>query len=279
MKTSWLFCEDREFYIRYLNILGVVPQKPSFNSLSEILAAHIIHIPFENISKLYYKKKYNLLSLPSFNLYLEGIEKYNFGGTCYSNNYYLHCLLKFFDYDVKLCGAEMNKPDAHLVNIVKLNNKEYLVDAGNAAPFFNPVPLFLKENYEIVRGRELYVFEPQDKFGRTRMRYYRNGALKNSYVVNPEPKNIYDFHPSITDSFNSNALFMSSIYIASISKECTWKIHNFEMLKSDNTSTEKFILSGNKELTKKVHELSYIPSEIIEYVLGEIEFPAEVKIA
>jgi arylamine N-acetyltransferase len=276
MKSNWLFCEDREFYIRYLNILGVVPQKPSYNSLAEILAAHIVNIPFENISKLYYKKKFGLHSLPSFSLFLEGVEQYNFGGTCFANNYYLYCLLKFFDYDVKLCLAETNRQDTHIVNIVKINRKEYLADAGSAAPFFNPVPLFLSTNYEAARGRELYVFEPRDVNGKTRMRYFRNGAYKAGYIVDPEPRNIYDFHPAITDSFNADSLFMNSVYLAKITTEYTQTIHNFTFLKSEEKTTEKTRIGGKQQLVEKIREIFSIPADIAETVVADIEIPAEV---
>lgn len=276
MKSNWLFCEDKEYYIRYLNLLGVVPQKPSYNSLSEILTAHIVNIPFENISKHYYRKKLGLLSLPSFNLFLEGIEEYNFGGTCFANNYYLHCLLKFFDYDVKLCSAETNKAGMHIVNIVKINQKEYLADAGSAAPFFNPVPLFLNVNYEVARGRELYVFEPGDALGRTKMRYFRNGAFKASYIVDPEPKNIADFHPAISDSFNPDSLFMNSVYLANINTEYTQSIHNFTLLKSQGKATEKTRLEGKEQVVQKISEIFSIPADISEIVVSDIEMPAEV---
>jgi len=35
----------------------------------------------------------------------------------------------------------MAKLDVHIVNVVKIGNREYLVDAGYAAPFAAPVPL------------------------------------------------------------------------------------------------------------------------------------------
>jgi hypothetical protein len=40
----------------YLTILGVVQREPSLEALRELLAVHLTRIPFENISKLYYRK-------------------------------------------------------------------------------------------------------------------------------------------------------------------------------------------------------------------------------
>jgi len=84
----------KEVAARYLAILGVARREPSLEALRELLAAHLTRIPFENISKLYYRKRLGLVNLPGIQLYLEGIDKYHFGGTCYSNNYHFHLLLR-----------------------------------------------------------------------------------------------------------------------------------------------------------------------------------------
>lgn len=74
---------------RYLNLLGVQRRKPSLDALCELVQAHLMRVPFENISKLYYKKHQGLRGLRSLELFLDGIERFHFGGTCYTNNYYL----------------------------------------------------------------------------------------------------------------------------------------------------------------------------------------------
>ncbi|MCF8226128.1 MAG: arylamine N-acetyltransferase [Bacteroidales bacterium] len=79
---------DDRLFIRYLKILGIQRQKPDFEYLKNIVKAQMSKIPFENISKLFYKKRIDLEQLIDFELYLEGIEKYRFGGTCYSNNFF-----------------------------------------------------------------------------------------------------------------------------------------------------------------------------------------------
>ncbi len=78
--------EDRLFE-KYLRLLGIQKQRPSFNYLKNILGKQISQIPFENISKLFFKKRNNLNQLIDFELYLYGIEKYGFGGTCYAINF------------------------------------------------------------------------------------------------------------------------------------------------------------------------------------------------
>jgi arylamine N-acetyltransferase len=105
--------------------------------LCQIIREHLINVPFENISKLLFKKQRKNY-IPDLSTYLEGIEKYNFGGTCYANNYHLYSLLKHLGYEVKLCGADMKKLDVHILSIVMIDHKEYILDCGYAAPFSNP---------------------------------------------------------------------------------------------------------------------------------------------
>ncbi|HXY77614.1 MAG TPA: arylamine N-acetyltransferase, partial [Candidatus Acidoferrales bacterium] len=109
-----------ELRAQYLAILRVAAREPSLEALRELLAAHLAHIPFENISKLYYRKRLGLVNLPPVRLYLDAIDNYHFGGTCYSNNYYFHLLLRSLGYEAKLCAADMKTPQVHALNIITI---------------------------------------------------------------------------------------------------------------------------------------------------------------
>lgn len=123
-----------EVAARYLEILGVARRQPSLKALHELLRAHLIRIPFENISKLYYRKRLGLVNIPPIQLYLDGIDQFHFGGTCYSNNYYFHLLLCSLGYEAKLCAADMKTPQVHALNMIRIEGREYLADTGYAAP-------------------------------------------------------------------------------------------------------------------------------------------------
>ena len=49
--------KKEELFEKYLDLLGVSKTKPDFNLLTKIVRAHLIKVPFENISKLIYKKQ------------------------------------------------------------------------------------------------------------------------------------------------------------------------------------------------------------------------------
>jgi len=66
---------EEKLFLRYLRLLGIQKQKPNFEYLKEIVSAQVTKIPFENISKQFFKKRLNLKHLIDFELYLDGIEK------------------------------------------------------------------------------------------------------------------------------------------------------------------------------------------------------------
>ena len=163
----------QDLIARYLTILKVDRVDPDLGALRELLAAHFTRIPFENISKLYYRKRFGLVNLPAVQLYLDGIDKYHFGGTCYSNNYHFHLLLRSLGYEAKLCaGTDMNTPAVHAVNMVTIDGREYLADTGYAAPLLDPIPRDLETDYEIRLGRDHYVLKPQDANGCSHLELY-----------------------------------------------------------------------------------------------------------
>ena len=69
--------------------LGVPRREPGPAALDELVAAHVTRVPFENVSKLYRLRRLGLAGLPPLDVFLDGIERYRLGGTCYSNNCHL----------------------------------------------------------------------------------------------------------------------------------------------------------------------------------------------
>ena len=205
---------------RYLRVLDAPARKPSAEALAELVAAHAMRVPFENVSKLYYRKRENMRRLPDAKRFLDGIERYNFGGTCYTNNYYLNQLLAALGYDAKLCGADMSNPDVHIVSLVAVDGREYLVDVGYAAPFLAPLPRDLAHDHEIVLGRDRYVLEPQDAEGRSRMRLYREGKSKHGYVAKPTPRTLEYFASVIAHSYTDEATFMNALLLVRFRCTC-----------------------------------------------------------
>lgn len=254
--------------MRYLRMLGVKKRAPSISSLTELVAAHLTRVPFENVSKLYYRKHLALNTIPDLSTYLDGIERYHFGGTCYSNNYYFYSLLANLGYTVRLCGADMSTPDAHMASIVNIEGREFLVDVGYAAPFLSPLPRDLKTDHTIVLGRDRYVLKPQDAEGRSRLELYRDGILKHGYLAKPEPKMLEDF--SVKDTFREDATFMNSLLLARFFPDRSIIIHNLAVVESRGTKSRKYSLKDRDELGQAVEKLFGIPQSIVNEAVGEL---------
>jgi len=255
---------------RYLGLLDVPRHKPDFEFLSELVSAHLVRIPFENISKLYYKKHNDLRSLPSLELFLDGIERSNFGRTCYTNNYYLYQLLANLGYQTTLCGADMSNPDVHIVSIVTLEKREYLVDVGYAAPFLKPLPRDLATDHAIELGRDRYVLKPQDTMGRSRMELYRDGILKHGYTAKPAPRQIGDFEGVIAASYRSEATFMNVLLLARFFPGRSVVIDNLNVIESEGTASSIKTLTSLDELVQAIHEYFAIPLEFIKDAVNDL---------
>ena len=256
---------------RYLRLLGVHKRKPGKGALYELVRAQMVKVPFENISKLYYRKHYNLQDLPDPELFLDGIEHFHFGGTCYSNNFFFYQLLANLGYQIKLCGADMLNPDVHLVSVVTLEQKEYLVDVGYAAPFITPLPRDLSTDHIISLGRDRYVLKPQDTKGRSRMELYRNGSLKHGYQVNPKPRQIKEFSQIIVDSFREDSTLMNALLVARFFPGRSRVLHNLTLIESQGTVSRSQILSSREELVQAAFDYFEIPEEYTMDIVNDIE--------
>jgi arylamine N-acetyltransferase len=255
-----------------LKLLKIDAGDPTFKLLQHIVRAHLNRVPFENISKLLYKKQ-GMSYIPDLSIFLCGIENNNFGGTCYANNYYLYLLLKRLGYDIKLCGADMRNPDVHLISIITINEREYIVDCGYAAPFFNPLPRDLKENYIINLGSEQYLIKPKDKDGNTGIEQYLDAKLQHWYTAKPYPRIIEEFRKVIKDSYADDAVFMNAIRITKFSEKGSLVLKNLYLTETvDNKSSTRKI---NRDIVPKVvHEKFGMPSRIVEEAicnLGELK--------
>jgi N-hydroxyarylamine O-acetyltransferase len=255
---------------RYLNLLGVQRRKPSTDALYELVQAQLVKVPFENVSKLYYKKHHNHQGLPNLEFFLDGIERFHFGGTCYSNNYYFYQLLANLGYQIKLCGADMLNPDVHLVSVVTLEQREYLVDVGYAAPFLTPLPRDLTTEYVIVLGRDKYVLKPQDAQGYSQMELHRDGSLKHSYLVNPVPRQIQEFDHIIVDSYREDSTFMNALLLARFFPYRSLVLHNLTVIESQGTVSRIQILTSRDELVQAAYEYFMIPKEFTMDVVKDI---------
>lgn len=257
-----------ELYDKYMEILGIKPAEPSYNLFRKIIKAHLIKIPFENLSKLLQKNK-GITTIPDLEEYLSGIKLYNFGGTCYANNYYLYLLLEHLGFDIKLCGADMKNPDVHLVSIIRIGDHEFIADAGYAAPFFLPLPRYLKKNFFILYGNEKYIVKPKDKIGNTRVEQYSGPKLQHWYTAKPQPRKIEEFRKVIEDSYSDDAVFMNALRIVMFNENgfCSLRNSNLTELSSGKYSVTEI---GRDQISEAVQDKFDMPKGLVKEALSRI---------
>ena len=259
---------NETLFDRYLNILGISRLEPSITALCEVVGAHLTKVPFENISKLLYKKR-GLKNIPDLSVYLDGIEKFNFGGTCYSNNYYFYLLLKYLDYDVTLCGADMKNPDVHIVSMVKIEGRDFIVDVGYAAPFTEPLPRDLIENYVITFGDENYILNPRDESGYSKLEHYYRGELKHGYIAKPQPCKIDKFRNVIEDSYRDDATFMNAVMIAKFYLNGSIVLRNLTLIRTVRSKVTTQSIRRD-EISAVAEKYFGMPRQIVDEALNEL---------
>jgi N-hydroxyarylamine O-acetyltransferase len=247
----------------YLRVLGVPRVDPARGALDELVRAQATRVPFENISKLYRFKHQGLDGIPSIDVYLEGIERFHFGGTCYPNNFHFCRLLRTLGYDAALCGADMpSGEDVHAAITVAIDGRDLLVDVGYGAPFLEALPRDVGHDVVLRYGRDRYVLKPRDDHGRSRLDMYRDGELIHGYLLKPTPRPIEHFSEAVRDSFRESATFMNAVDLVRFSDSESVVIYNLSIIRStvDSFSIER--LNDREELVQAIEREFGIPVEI-----------------
>ena len=260
---------------RYLDVLGIQARRPSLAALAELTAAHLARIPFENVSKLYYRHDTSRHGLPDLARFLDGIERYRFGGTCYSNNVHFHQLLAHLGYEVMLCGADMSKPNVHAVTIVTLDRRRYLVDVGYAAPLTEPLFLDGTADQEIQWGTCRYVLRPRGSDGRSRLDLYRDGVLSHGYTVTPTHRRIEDFADVIAESFTDRATFMHALLVARFGTGRSVMLRNLTLTRMEGTTWRISDVPGADQLPEVIEREFGIPLDVARQALDGIQLTGQ----
>jgi len=261
-------------YDRYLNLLGMRRAEPGWDALRELSSRHLIRIPFENVSKIYRVKYDRKRSVPPLTEYLDGVEKYNFGGTCYTNNYYMHLLLTHLGYSVALCGADISvngaPPNGHMVNVVTLGGDRAIVDVGYGAPFWHP--LSIRSTTDVVRqlGVEKFVLKPVDTLGRSRLEVYRNDELVHGYVMKPEAMEVADFSEVTARSYGDTAPFLNRLMFARFYDNSALVLRNNTLTEMRAGGSQQMTYTKRREIEEVAVSRFGIPGNVISVVMDAL---------
>lgn len=128
---------------RYLSLIGVGWEAPGLDGLRRLVRAHVQTVPFENSGSLLRRREAG--SGPVRAIDSEALlavwEARRAGGVCFEHTEMFGRLLAELGYDVSPVAGEISFPGSHQALVVAFGGARWLVDVGNGAPFFEPIPL------------------------------------------------------------------------------------------------------------------------------------------
>lgn len=265
---------SRAAFDRYLDILGITRTGPDLDALSELTSHHLRRVPFENVSKIYRVRIQGIRAIPSLEEYLDGVERYNFGGTCYTNNYYLHLLLVHLGFTARLCGADIRfnaaSPNDHMVNVVTVDGHEFIADVGYGAPFLRPLPRDKSIDVVFDFGSERYFLRPADRLGRNRLEVYQNGQMVHGYLLKPEKRQVGDFAGVIARSYTDTASFLNRLMVARFIDHRHCVMRNSVLTISTPDSSQKRQFYSRQDIADAVVQNYGMPPDIVGEIINSI---------
>ncbi len=150
-----------EWIERYLRLLQVDEETPSLAALSRLTRSQLLHVPFENITSLLRYRDQGTEELPPLDpeQMLSRWERRAGGGVCYEVVSTFERLLQALGYQVWQVSGQISFPGSHQALVIALGSQQYLIDAGNGAPFFEPIPLDVTS--EVQHAGLAYRFRPE----------------------------------------------------------------------------------------------------------------------
>jgi N-hydroxyarylamine O-acetyltransferase len=130
---------------RYLALLGVEHPAPSLEALTQLTRAHVERVPFGTVTSLFRKRAHPVGPMPPLDpaALLEVWERRVGSGVCFEIAEMVWRLLLALGYraHVTLGTVGLGWPGGHQAVVVDLDGRRHLVDVGNGAPLFEPIPL------------------------------------------------------------------------------------------------------------------------------------------
>ncbi len=147
---------------RYLHLLGVEDSKPNVDTLRRLSRAHLLAVPFENVSSILRRRANLGQPVPPLDpeALLAAWEQKRGGGLCFEVADTFNRLLVALGFRSRVVLGFITFLGSHQANLVEVEGRRYLVDVANGAPFFEPIPLDCP--FEVRRAGLAYRFYPGD---------------------------------------------------------------------------------------------------------------------
>jgi len=266
-------------YRRYLRVLGIEGEPAGLDGLRLLVRRHVRRVPFENVSKLLLYAREGAGRPIELGEFLDGIEQFDLGGTCHSNNPFLAELLRHLGYDADLHGADMSKPNVHTCIRVRVDGVAYHVDVGYGGPFRAPMRLH-RLPYEFQEGSLRYVLSPNRREDAHEMSVVAGGERRHGYIVHGPPRSREFFEPAVRDSFAPGRTFMSCLRLVRIFDEHSVELVDRSLVVRRGAETRQTDLDDRAALKAALADELEMPRcpidaalDILEQLNGKPLFP------
>ncbi|HJT67762.1 MAG TPA: arylamine N-acetyltransferase, partial [Pyrinomonadaceae bacterium] len=179
---------DVNTYLKRIDYDG--PVDVSTETLRNLQVAHLLHVPFENLSI----HAGEPIVLDDEALFAKIVERRR-GGFCYEANGLFAALLRALGFDVSMLSAEVARgnggfspPFDHMALLVNLENR-WLVDVGFGDSFLEP--LLLDTTSEQIQGDQSFKIESEDQYCMVFRR--NNDEWEPMYRFTLEPHQFADY--------------------------------------------------------------------------------------
>ena len=169
-------------YLERINYQG--PLAPSAETLRNLQVAHLLSVPFENLS-IHSNEPIVLNDEALFDKIVERRR----GGFCYECNGLFTALLRSLGFDVRMLSAEVAKaeggfsqPFDHMTLMVKLE-EQWLVDVGFGDSFLEPLKLDVST--EQIQGPQSFRIIARDHFFVVERQYEREWKPEYRFTLQP----------------------------------------------------------------------------------------------
>jgi arylamine N-acetyltransferase len=145
-------------------MLGLRREPPNFEFLRKLTRTHVSRVTFENVTSILRRAQAGDGQVPPLNreAALRAWIGRRGGGVCFEVVDMLGTLLDGLGFTTHAVLAKISFEGSHQANVVELaGGARYMVDAGNGAPFFEPIPIFENQRgVEFSHAGLAYRFRP-----------------------------------------------------------------------------------------------------------------------
>lgn len=268
--------ESEAWRREYLEVLGLTSEPPSLDYLRKLTRAHVLQIPFENISSILRRAAVKDGPVPALDRQtaLRAWAARGGGGVCFEVVDMLGALLAGLGFRTHSVLATISFVGSHQANLVELDGARYLVDAGNGAPFFEPIPLAADGGeVEVSFAGLAYRFRPAAG---------RSDAWIQDRLIESEwkPFCTYDLAPASAagraEAFQRHhqrgqSWVVDNLTIVRCTDSDVWALRDDRVTHFGPAGKETFSLSSAGELARVVGETFGLPAAPLDAALAALQ--------